>query len=88
MKRLLLLGLFSTIMPIDKEYNIRIKHEAVFADNNTKATRIDSVVVNGKHVKCHCGKDPVMILIVYGQAGFYCSKCVANTFGFKISPPK
>ena len=76
---------------IEKEINIRIKHEAVLTNNyrqKEKIVRSDSIVIDGVDRKCSCGKDPVVVLIVYGRDTVYCAQCISSLFNVKIPCPK
>jgi len=60
----------------EKEYSIRVKNDAQFVNN--VFTRTNQIIVNGTEEKCSCGKDPVVVLILYGELHVYCFNCIVK----------
>lgn len=53
---------------VDKQFLVDCHYE--YNIHSMKANH--RVLINGKSLRCYCGKDPVSVLILYGDVQGYC----------------
>lgn len=75
MKKVLLSLLFalplmgkSGVTQAKYSYTMSLYYETNLNTNSCRA----SAYVNGKALRCHCGDDPIVIMIVYGHVQGFC----------------
>jgi hypothetical protein len=78
MKKLVCLVFFAAMYGvamygIEKDFVIHAQHTAEVAGTYIHCD--NKVVINNTIMKCRCGNDPVVVLIVYGQVTVYCTQC-------------